>query len=292
MSIDIREVKKVMPLIELKCPSCGGELDIGTTGKDWKCSYCGNSYNWKDIINNYYVNVTNQYIDGTGSSGALTSEMRMRLNAAEATLKLGKYEDALIRFRDLCDEIPQDYRVWWGQIRAMTEDFTIPVENQEDLINLHDLYNAMVLFLPEQKRSPIENRFTDYVRLQQQNMDLRRAELISRSECLREESDELLEAMEQARQSITFRAAEIRAFREWLLGIILIVALLAGSVLLFLLALLGCILYLGVIEPELMQMAGEKEKQAKKDIGRYSERLHNIEQELRRIEEQLSELAD
>jgi len=49
-----------MPIIPLKCPSCGGQLTVDSEKDAAICNYCGNPYVVKDaIVKNYITNVTN-----------------------------------------------------------------------------------------------------------------------------------------------------------------------------------------------------------------------------------------
>lgn len=49
-----------MPLIPLKCPSCGGAIEVDSDKDAAICQFCGNPYIVKDaIVKNYITNVTN-----------------------------------------------------------------------------------------------------------------------------------------------------------------------------------------------------------------------------------------
>ncbi len=52
-----------MPIIPLKCDSCGGELQVNSDLKTAMCNYCGNSFVVQDAIVKNYINNSNVYIN-------------------------------------------------------------------------------------------------------------------------------------------------------------------------------------------------------------------------------------
>lgn len=279
-----------MPLKEARCKNCNAPLVLNTSIKQANCLHCGTPYFMEDIINNIYLNISQQYRGGGDPSAELTVEMRMKLNAAKASLKLGKYEDALIRFRTLSEEIPQDYRVWWGQIRAITEEFTRELDNRAVLKELDSLFDSMMIFIPQNNRGENERIYQDYCQQQARKLSRRREELISRAERLQEEHDELQEQMRECQQAVYWSADQIRQAREIVMGIILLVGFISFSVPLFAMAAIGCVLYLGVVEPLLIQWAEEQESTVETAIAEFSARSRSIEQELHQIETQIAQM--
>ena len=54
-----------MPIIPLKCPICGADLEINSDNDAALCSACGSPFVVKDaIVKNYISNVTNINLNG------------------------------------------------------------------------------------------------------------------------------------------------------------------------------------------------------------------------------------
>ena len=148
-----------MPFVKAKCTECDAPLVVDPSLKRAKCDHCGTPYLMQDAINYYHYYISGWHGNDDFDTSELTSEMKMELGAAEAVMKLQKYEDALNRFELLSNRIPQEYRVWWGQIRARTRELTAPIENKADILTLCGLYDSMMHFIPSQKCDEIKQQF-------------------------------------------------------------------------------------------------------------------------------------
>lgn len=108
-----------MPLIEGKCKNCGVKLSIAD-GKNGICPFCGTSYIAEDVINynNYNINNAALSID-------LTDTIEQKLGNADTYLeKFKDYAKAYEIYKEVTELTANDYRGWWGLVRAKTEDFT------------------------------------------------------------------------------------------------------------------------------------------------------------------------
>lgn len=273
------------------CENCGGKLRYDARIDKWHCEHCG-YLNEKEIPINYYATtIKDLHLQGPGFDAELTVEMIMKLNAAEASLKLGKYGDALNRFRVLCDDIPQEYRAWWGQIRSLTREFTAEVGDRKEISDLCELYDAMMHFVPAENRDEVEKQFMDYVQCQEQRLDQLIQELQVRRNNLEEERSDLhdhIREWEQAEYESSEQA--LMVLRITLLGA-LVVGLLSLSLLILGAAVIGIGYYFLVLEPALKQQAEEWENEKRMNIAKASRRLQEITVELEQIEDHLSRLA-
>ena len=132
-----------MPLVDAKCPNCGGSLKINDDKKAAICPYCKEAYIVQDAINNYSY-VTNNTIHNTTNIENLNANViqlnddrtvTARLEAAETFLHLREYDQAEDAFQEVCRLTPQDYRGWWGIVRVLTAEFSVPFPSgrREDL---------------------------------------------------------------------------------------------------------------------------------------------------------------
>ena len=109
-----------MPLIEGKCPNCGGLLQLKDDKKGGTCPFCGTSYLPQDITNynTYKINNATLNVDPTAA-------LSQKLSNAETHLsKFKDYDKAIVLFKEITELKADDYRGWWGLVRAHTHEFT------------------------------------------------------------------------------------------------------------------------------------------------------------------------
>lgn len=279
-----------MPYEPLKCKNCEAALKYDAIMKLWFCDHCG-YFSTKEIPINYYTtNISDLYLDGVHFDTEITVEMKMKLNAAEASITLGKFEDALNRFQTLADVIPHEYRVWWGQIRAKTQDLTAEIGNKDDINSLCSLYDAMMHFVPEPKRYEIEQKFLAYIQMQEERLDERFRQLQSKERTLREELDDVRADLMECRSAVYESSDQAIKIAEIVLAAALILGVLGKSIILFLAAIAGIGYYCLVFEPEMKQQKENWEYQKQKRMEELAHQGENIEQELKEISDALKEL--
>ena len=149
-----------MPLVQAKCENCNGVLKVDSSKRAAICPYCGTPYVVEDAIN-YYTTHNHIHADIVNVRDDRTSSAR--LEAAEAFMTLNKYSDALSAYKEVSQLVPQDYRGWWGQIRAITKDFSF-YHNTANVINeIKSLYNNTLTFVTVEKEADIRRTFTSYI---------------------------------------------------------------------------------------------------------------------------------
>lgn len=183
---------------KLECKNCGGKLEFDAIKKMAFCPFCGTPYIEKQEIinNNNTTNIDTLHADVVNVSDDRSA--RGRLDAAEAFMKLHNYRAAWAAFSDVCSLTPQNYRGWWGKIRAYTEDFTLQIENEGKLNLVSNLYQSVLVVVPEEKKGTITQQFLDYFQpleerntQRKENMKQRKEELNQSSRLLQSEHSQL-----------------------------------------------------------------------------------------------------
>lgn len=98
-----------MKIVQKKCPSCGGKLDLTPGELEGTCPYCGNDFVIDDDVIEVKVQVKDDY----------------DLEIAITTLdKFKEYDKAGILFRRLLSRYGHDKNIYLYLVRALTYDFT------------------------------------------------------------------------------------------------------------------------------------------------------------------------
>lgn len=240
----------------------------------------------EDVINNYNY----YYKMGTEDSTELTLEMRMKLKAAEACLELREFAQAQKKFERLSKQIPQDYRVWWGQIRALTKEFSSTVGNKAEILRLCGLYDSMMHFVPAQRCDEIRQQFLSYIQSQDQRLERHILDLHARQEELEKEYSELQSSIRECQEKTYPNSEE----QLQVLQVILVAALvfgIFGNAVILLFALAGIGLFYMVLIPWMKRHADQWEQERQQLIADSSQRSLQVKQELKQIEEELCGLA-
>lgn len=155
-----------MPVIQAKCENCQGNLEIDSSRKSAFCPYCGTPYLVEDAVNHYHNHVEHLHAGVVNMVDERSSEMRLR--AGETFLKQQRYDSAKQAFAEVCNITPQNYLGWWGQIRAITHEFTLRPERLRALNELKELFDsAFVVAVGTQKKQLQEKYDTYYLPLRQ-----------------------------------------------------------------------------------------------------------------------------
>lgn len=218
-----------MPFVAAACERCDAPLNYDLKTDKWYCSYCGYISDKENITNNVTANITDLHLDGVRFNARVTVKMIERLDRAKAFLDLKKYDDAFQAFQMLSKQIPQEYLVWWGQIRAVTKDFSVELEQKSVLDELRDLYDSAMLFVPEREKARIEHQFMDYY----QPLVTGRLEEIKRIEKraaeLEEEYQEISSCMDELQKMKYFTFGTIPPEIFVVPGVLILLGLFTGN---------------------------------------------------------------
>lgn len=152
-----------MPLIQAKCESCGGILSVDSSLKTAVCPFCGSTYVVQNA-NNYFNNsyrVEHMHADVVHISDESSAEGRLK--AADALLRLCKYEKAESEYKKVTEMTPQYYRGWLGLIESHTKNYSKRIESVEELNRLEDFAQSVLVFAPNGEKERIIEPYNDYI---------------------------------------------------------------------------------------------------------------------------------
>ena len=142
-----------MAFIEAKCKNCGGDIRLDEKLNRGKCEYCGTEFVKSDIIvnKNYKIENATLVID----ENSITEQMYINGETYLTTLK--DYDKAQEVYAAITQSKADDYRGWWGLLRATSRDFTL-MQNSRELFETLRTYadNAIKLAPDSEKETFIE----------------------------------------------------------------------------------------------------------------------------------------
>ena len=108
-----------MKLVSAMCPNCGAKLELDENIEKGFCMYCGSQILVQDAVQKYKVEISGRIsVEGILSAEDLAKN-------GDTLVNIGNYQQAYDSYNELSVKYPDDYRGWWGMIRAMTSDFAI-----------------------------------------------------------------------------------------------------------------------------------------------------------------------
>lgn len=284
-----------MPYVADRCPRCDGALRYVEAKEKYFCDYCDTFVSWQDIIQkitNYNTaNIGSLHLEGVSFCSEMTTEVRMELGAAEANMKMQNYEEARNRFERLSIHIPQDYHVWWGQIRAITKEFKADIDSRGMLEALQMLYERTMLFAPQQEQDVIEWEFMNYYEKNWKDYDEKIKALEQRVKDLETERDNIeasireLEQVEYPKLGHISEEVQIILMIAFLIGIF-------GRVIPFSVGVPICAaVWELVILPLDDRSAGQWEEDRKCEIEGLRQQSADVDRELAEIGDKLRKLS-
>lgn len=164
-----------MPLLDAKCPNCGGILKVDGGKEAAICEYCGNAYVVEKAIQNYYVtnNVINNY---TGDINVLDNRTEELYNSARRLEDEKMFADAEEIYKKLTEDFPDDYRGWWGMFRT-SHDGRFYDDNPKDWGGDNYIIKAIALApdsIKEQiikEKNEVEERRDNYLKKQDEQFN-------------------------------------------------------------------------------------------------------------------------
>jgi DNA-directed RNA polymerase subunit RPC12/RpoP len=92
-----------MPLVQVKCPSCGGDIQLDDSREFGFCVYCGAKVMYKEAVQKIEGSVTVEGIAG----------LEKLLANAETFRKLGNQSKEIEVLTRVTEDYPEDWRGWW-----------------------------------------------------------------------------------------------------------------------------------------------------------------------------------
>lgn len=281
-----------MAFVQAKCENCGGFLKVDDRKRAANCPYCGAAYVVQDAINYYHNVINTNDLHISLPNMEYLPPWKTKLDAAEGFLRLKEYDKALSIYVDLKEVIPQEYRVWWGQVRSITKDFTEIILDWDQLNTLYLLFRNATLFVSQKDSGYINQQFFSYYSTQEQHIREKISELELQREQLSEEKHQLKMCMKECKAKKSPNLDQISGCADIAIAVLMIVGILSMSFSLIILDLIGIGIYASLVYPELKKNIKDEEAKKKKAIREFSERQKEIENELSQIESQLEHLRD
>lgn len=248
-----------MPFVSVKCPSCGGDIQLDDSRESGFCVYCGAKVMYKEAVQKIEGNVTVEGIAG----------LEKLLQNAETYEKIGDTKRENETLNRVTQEYPEDWRGWWRLFLMFSDHmnpkllhacyssnykpYTYSEESIEQEIQrrkyesekliehtLSHYANAAVKVAPEDKRVELSSQLTAYLqqlRIQEKNLQesLRnsmKAHLEKSLEKMRMEGEQR-EAQEKANKQEKKkrdRLAAVGGFFRYIVTIFTLILAIAGIV--------------------------------------------------------------
>lgn len=156
-----------MSLVAAKCTQCGTNLKIDNTLEAAVCPHCKTPFITEKAINNYNTyNQSNYNIQHANLQINDEKSIENRLKNAEIFLTTHKdYTKALGLFKEISEDAPDDYRTWWGIVRAGTKEFSDSrVENRYGVLHIPyaDFYDKALRVAPEDVKGRLTKTWQEY----------------------------------------------------------------------------------------------------------------------------------
>ncbi len=152
-----------MSFVQGKCENCGGILAVDSSLKAANCPFCGAAYVVQDSINYYNttIKVDTMHADVVNVSDESSAEGRLK--AADAFMKLGKYENAEGEYKRVTELTPQDYRGWLGLIESHTCKYTKRTRLKSERKVLDDYAKSVLVFAPQNMGETLLKEYKTYI---------------------------------------------------------------------------------------------------------------------------------
>lgn len=119
--------RNYMALVAAKCTQCGAKIEVDNSVEAGICSHCGTSFITEKVITNYVtsynaINYDNRTII-KHIHGKELPEVAEYIRNADAFIKMEDYAQAEEQLNLAAKADPSDWRVWFGMIRLVTQNF-------------------------------------------------------------------------------------------------------------------------------------------------------------------------
>lgn len=155
-----------MPIVKLDCEKCGGTLTYDpelAAQRIFNCPFCGTPYLETQEINYNQYNTQIEHLHADVVQVNNDQNAQARLQAGDDNLLLKRFNNALKDYEEASKLTPGNYLAWWGQIRAISHDFTANLERKSELENLQKLSKYAMRMAPDQEKQRLENQFQSYI---------------------------------------------------------------------------------------------------------------------------------
>ncbi|MCR4646569.1 MAG: hypothetical protein K5695_14370 [Oscillospiraceae bacterium] len=199
-----------MPFVSAICPSCGGKLEVDGGKEAGICTFCGNPFITEKAINNYHIQY-HIHADNVISYGGKPS-MEELLEKEAVYLRLHEQVKLAAVYEEMTDSYPSRYEGWWGKIRILTENFTDPDADMEQVGTWYGFVQeaADAAALPELKRTMHDYRQLRLRHQQEAEIEAQRRAVDEAQKSLTDYRERMDTAMSGLQERITERENAIR----------------------------------------------------------------------------------
>ena len=147
-----------MGFIEAKCKNCGGDIRLDEKLTRGKCEYCGTEFVKSDNIvnNNYNIKNATLVID----DDKITEQIFTNAETYLSTLK--DYDRAFSAYQSITQRKTNDYRSWWGTLRAASHDFTLIYVAKQDYEKMCYYADNTLQLAPDNEKTTLKNQWEEY----------------------------------------------------------------------------------------------------------------------------------
>ncbi len=191
-----------MAFVQAKCENCGAILTVDSNLKAAICDHCGTPYVVQDSIN-YYNSVTQvEHLHADIVNISDEKSAKGRLNAAEAFMKLGKYEEAEKEYKTVTSLTPQEYVGWLGLIEAGTNRYTKRIKLKSEFKTFEDCAHSVEVFAPVGTSEQLLQPLREYLESEKEkNLEIKQ-EMQSQIQTLKRKLDPIETKERSAREGL------------------------------------------------------------------------------------------
>lgn len=152
-----------MPFVQGKCENCGGILTVDTGLKAANCPFCGVAYVVQDSINYYNTTIKVENLHAQVVNVSDESSSEGRLKAADAYMKLGKFDKAEEEYKKVTELTPQNHLGWLGLIEACSYIYTRRIRSSYEINKIQEYAKTIRIIISENIDNGILSKCDEYI---------------------------------------------------------------------------------------------------------------------------------
>ena len=130
-----------MPLVQARCPNCGGIVKVNTENKTGYCHNCDSEF----LLEQNIINYSNVYhIENANIIVNQDSDFSSLLNSVKMILDSGLYEVATEISKKMKEKYPENSLGYLYYVKAISNNFTKDVVDGIDKDELGDIYGNFI----------------------------------------------------------------------------------------------------------------------------------------------------
>lgn len=156
-----------MPILALKCQSCGSDLKINSGETESVCPVCHTINRIENTVHHNHTYSQNNYkIDSIEKANITLNDeksVEKRIESANVFFEqFADYTKARELFDSVANDAPADYRGWWGLTRIETYDFNKFDLGESKFARAKFYVDRALKVVPNEQKSRLENIWNQY----------------------------------------------------------------------------------------------------------------------------------